>query len=191
MGNVNRKVNLLMKKIIFKSAMLLIFLASASASAQTSKNNAGEDKFFLGLGAGLDYGGIGLRASFAATKNISAFGGVGYNLVDPAYNAGVMYKFMPHKKVSPTVLAMYGYNAAIKITDRRDLSKTYYGFTVGAGCHIKNRSLKNNWALEILLPFRNAAFTKDYNYWESRLQNKILPITVTIGYNFVLQKSKK
>jgi hypothetical protein len=87
-----------MKKIIFKSAMLLIFLASASASAQTSKNTTGEDKFFLGLGAGLDYGGLGIRASYAATKNISAFGGVGYNLVDPAYNAGVMYKFIPHKK---------------------------------------------------------------------------------------------
>jgi hypothetical protein len=180
-----------MKIIIFKAVMLIIFLASSAASAQSSKNSIAEDKFFLGLGAGLDYGGIGIRASYAATKNINAFGGVGYNLVDPAYNAGVMYKFMPHKKISPTVLAMYGYNAAIKITDRRDLSNTYYGFTVGAGCHIKNRSLKNNWALEILLPFRNSAFTKDYNYWESSLKNKITPITVTIGYNFVLQKSKR
>jgi hypothetical protein len=112
-------------------------------------------------------------------------------LLEPAYNIGMMYRFLPHKKVSPTILAMYGYNAVIKITDRRDLSNTYYGFTVGAGCHIKNRSLYNNWAFEILLPLKNSAFTKDYNYWESKLQNKILPIAITIGYNFALRKSKK
>ncbi len=180
-----------MYKSFFETILFITLFSSQAASAQSSKNNTADAKFFLGIGAGLDYGGIGLRASYAATKNISAFGGAGYNLLEPAYNIGAMYKFMPHKKISPTVLAMYGYNAVIKITDRRDLSKTYYGFTVGAGCHIKDKSLKRNWALEILLPFRNSAFTKDYNYWESRLKNKMLPVTITIGYNFVLQKNKK
>ncbi len=179
-----------MKKSFLKTVFFIALSASTSAFAQSFKNNIADAKFFLGLGAGLDYGGIGLRVSYVATKNISAFGGAGYNLLEPAYNIGMMYKFIPHKKISPTVLAMYGYNAVIKITDRRDLSKTYYGFTVGAGYHIKNRSLKNNWAFEILLPFRNSVFTKDYDYWESRLQNKIIPISITIGYNFLLQKNK-
>ena len=180
-----------MKKLFLKTIILISFISFSPAFAQPIKNNIADAKFFLGLGAGLDYGGIGLRASYAATKNISAFGGAGYNLLEPAYNIGMMYKFIPHKKISPTVLAMYGYNAVIKITDRRDLSKTYYGFTVGAGCHIKNRSLKNNWAFEILLPFRNSSFTKDYNYWESSLKNKILPVTITIGRNFALKKINK
>jgi hypothetical protein len=180
-----------MKRSFFKTVFLIALSGSTTASAQSTKSNTTDPKFFLGLGAGLDYGGLGLRASYAATKNISAFGGAGYNLLEPAYNIGMMYRFLPHKTVSPTVLAMYGYNAVIKITDRRDLSNTYYGFTVGAGCHIKNRSLYNNWALEVLLPFRNSAFTKDYDYWKSSLKNKNIPITITIGYNFALQKSKK
>jgi hypothetical protein len=180
-----------MKKSLLKIFFLTALSSSATTFAQSTKNSTAAVKFFLGLGAGLDYGGLGLRAIYAATKNISAFGGAGYNLLEPAYNIGMMYRFLPHKKVSPTILAMYGYNAVIKITDRRDLSNTYYGFTVGAGCHIKNRSLNNNWAFEILLPLKNSAFTKDYNYWESKLQNKTLPIAITIGYNFALQKSKK
>jgi hypothetical protein len=180
-----------MKKSLLKTLFLIALSGLTTASAQSIRDNTTDPKFFLGLGAGLDYGGFGLRASYAATKNISAFGGAGYNLLEPGYNIGIMYKFLPYKKVSPTVLAMYGYNAVIKITDRRDLSNTYYGFTVGAGCHIKNRSLNNNWALEVLLPFRNSAFTKDYSYWESQLKNKFLPVTITIGYNFALQKNKK
>jgi hypothetical protein len=45
-----------MAKIIFKVVMLIIFLASSAAFAQSPKNNIADVKFFLGFGAGLDYG---------------------------------------------------------------------------------------------------------------------------------------
>ncbi|MGG9971580.1 hypothetical protein ACQ33O_07270 [Ferruginibacter sp. SUN002] len=159
--------------------------------AQSSKTETVPDRVFLGLGAGLDYGGFGLRSEFVITKNVSIFGGAGYNLVDVAYNVGAIYNFLPDKRVCPTFLAMYGYNAALKFKDRPDLSKTYYGFNLGVGCQIKDRDFKNRWAIEVLLPFRSDAFEKDYDYYKPILESKLLPITITIGRNFALRKRSK
>lgn len=146
-------------------------------------------ELFFGFGAGLDYGGLGLRMEFAAAENFSVFAGAGYNLVDLAYNAGVMYKINPSKKITPMLLAMYGYNAAIKFPNNSALSKTYYGFTLGAGAELKYKE-RSKLTAEVLFPLRNSQFKQDYENLKPLLENKILPITFSLGYNFVLTRVK-
>lgn len=154
-------------------------LASLSVHAQPAT------KAFFGFGGGLDYGGFGIRAEVQPHKNLGFFGGVGYNLADPAYNVGASYKIGTFGRVQPIITAMYGYNAAEKIKYGwgAAYSKSYYGASVGAGCELYTHSLKNKWAFEVLLPFRDKAFKDRYP--------DMLPVTFTVGYNFRLGKGNR
>src|SRR4051812_46148767 len=121
-----------MKKL---STFILWIIISVSVSGQ-SGNDKGPTRLYFGVGIGLDYGGLGLQAEFLPIKNLGLFIGGGYNLVSPAYNFGLSLKLMPDKKLTPVIMAMYGYNAAMKIrswTGSYVLEKSYYGITAGAG----------------------------------------------------------
>lgn len=148
----------------------------------------------MGFGAGLDYGGLGIRAEFQPHKNIGLFGGFGYNLADPAYNAGFNVKLLPDKRVVPILTAMYGYNAVIKLKygPYNADAKSYYGPTVGAGCEVYEKNNKNKWLFEILVPFRSAEFHDRYNSLKDagyEFNPGILPVSFTIGYNFSVSSS--
>jgi len=143
-----------MKTKLYYTIIILLCFFNNQAHAQ--------QKTFIGIGAGLDYGGLGIRAEFQPVKNIGIIGGVGYNLVDPAYNVGLSFKVLPQKKITPVVTAIYGYNAVIKIKNPSSggtfYSKSFYGPSIGAGCELYNRSGKNKWAFEIFVPFRSSEF---------------------------------
>ena len=166
LGRLSVRILFLVRKSknkIIKMKLRFLLIVLFIYNITNGQKITSEDKVFLGIGLGLDYGGIGLRSEFVITKNASIFGGAGYNLVNVAYNVGSIYNFLPYKRVCPTFLAMYGYNAAIKFPEWQNRSKSYYGFTVGAGCQIKDRDFKNRWAIEILVPFRNNDFKNDLN----------------------------
>lgn len=167
-----------MKKYILSA---IIFAASLYGNAQSSP------KAYFGLGAGLDYGGIGIKAQFKPTESIGIFGGVGYNLYELGYNAGASYHLLTDKKVSPFFTAMYGYNGVIKIQNRTDLSKAYFGPTIGVGCDIFNRLHRDKLTLELLVPFRSSEFKDHYDALKAagvQFNNAPLPIAISIGYNF-------
>jgi len=153
-------------------------------------------KAFLGIGAGLDYGGLGIRAEFQPVKYVGIIGGFGYNLANPAYNAGLSFKALPGKRITPTITAMYGYNAVIKINygyGNVD-AKSYYGPSIGAGCELYDKDKKNKLTLEIFLPFRSSEFHDHYDELKKTgydFKPDILPVTFTIGYNFSIYKQKR
>lgn len=166
----------------------LLAIVSITATAQQTPNNNGS----LGFGVGQDYGGIGIRAEYLVHKNVGLFFGGGYNLIDVSFNTGVSIKTMPGKKVQPIIAFMYGYNGVIKVKNREDLSKIYYGFTTGAGVQIENK--KNaRWLLQLLVPVGRQQFNEDYERLKTivQFQNKPLPITFSVGHQISLNRGKK
>lgn len=163
---------------------VILFLSLNQTNAQQNQ------KAFFGIGVGFSYGGLGIKAEFQPAPSVGAFVGVGYNLLDPAFNAGASYKFLTNKKVQPILLAMYGYNGVIKVPSRFPY-RTYYGFSIGTGVEIYDKEKKKKLVLEILLPFRpefdeHLQELKDGGYKFPG----VTPVTFTIGYNFPITKNK-
>lgn len=152
------------------------------------------DKVSIGLGMGLDHGGFGGNVIFYPARSIGLFGGAGYALAGAGINAGVKFRYVPEKyeaKVHPYGLAIYGYNAAIAITNRSDLNKLFYGPTLGAGMDFHRNHLKKGyWSFAILVPFRKPEVNEYIEMLESfygvEFQSKLFPIAVSIGYKFIL-----
>ncbi len=145
----------------------------------------------IGIGLGLDYGGLlGIRYTYMVAPKFGLFGSVGYILVGPGFNFGATCKFLPEKKVTPTLGAMYGYNAAIKVVGASEYDKIYYGPSLSAGVEVKTgRNQKNFWNFELVVPFRSSEYKDDM---DSLLNNpdieitEPLPFTLSIGYHFGL-----
>lgn len=185
-----------------KSVLLFIFLlttisinkSNAQSFSLENENNPNYTSFYFGLGIGMDYGAIGIKAEFLPSKYVGIFAGAGYALIDPAFNAGVSAKLLPDNKFCPTITAMYGYNGVIVKKDfygsTMASSKIYYGVTIGAGGEIKiGKKNQNKFGFGVLVPFRNSEFHNDYNILKQaghKFQPDILPVAFSVGVNFGL-----
>lgn len=136
---------------------------------------------------GFDYGGFGLKAEYLPVKYVGIFGGIGYNLAQMGYNAGLSFKVLPDKKVTPAIAAMYGYNAVIKITGAIEETTTYYGFTFGAGVDIKMGRKGNKLSTYLWVPVRSTDFKNDYDYAREYYNLSVItPVNASVGFNFAL-----
>lgn len=147
-----------------------------------------ESKSNVGLGIGLDYGGIGGRLTFLPVKRLALFAGIGYALVDFGYNLGAQFRIIPDNKICPTFGVMYGYNGVIKVQNASDYDKIYYGVSLSGGMEIHFGGKPNFMNVELVVPFRDQAF---YDDWDALKQNPAisiesdpLPIAFSIGYHF-------
>jgi len=181
---------------------LLFLLFTITTQAQQRDVRSGNylgpdpdyDKLNLGLGFGFDYGGFGGNLTFYPQKNIGVFFGGGYALAGFGYNAGIKYRFLssnPSSRFTPFLMAMYGYNAAVHVSNASQLDKIFYGPTVGVGCdlgsHLKG---KGAWSLAIFVPIRSSE-PNDYidhlqNDYGITFKNKLIPIGFSVGYKFNL-----
>lgn len=179
-----------MKKIILSCLLIAIVILSNAQSNELPSQNF--DRFSFGIGAGLDYGGIGFNLSGYPQKNIGLFAGVGYAFAGIGFNGGVKFRLIPEKRFSPYVVAMYGYNAAVAVSGSANYDKLFYGPSVGAGfdlgSHVKNRGY---FSLAILIPFRspdvNNYIDDLRNTYGVSFNNNLLPIGISIGYKFVIR----
>ncbi|HEY6956793.1 MAG TPA: hypothetical protein VI385_16190 [Flavisolibacter sp.] len=177
--------------------LLFLVLFSVSIFGGSNSYAQSEQKAYFGFGGGIDYGGLGMRGEYLAAKSLGIFVGFGYNLVDPAFNAGLSVKLLPGRKVVPLIVGTYGYNAVIKLKygDGNSVGWTYYGPSFGAGCEFLDRNGKNKFLLELFFPVRNSDFHNKYDELKAQgvdFNPDILPVTFTIGYNFsVSSKAKK
>jgi hypothetical protein len=143
----------------------------------------------LGVGLGMDYGGIGAKLTFSPSKPLEFFGGVGWNIVGVGLNGGLTYRFMADKRVNPYLMAMYGYNAVIFVDGMKSRNETYYGPTVGGGIQLHLKSRKY-WNFGILLPFRSSEYDADFDIIKNdpniTIESTPLPIGITVGFHFPL-----
>ena len=170
-----------MKKILIA---LLFSVFSLSSFAQESGTTA------LGLGLGLEYGGIGGRFITYPSKNVGVFGGVGSAIAGLGYNVGLQVKFDSDKRATGFLEAMYGYNGVIIVEGLTSANKIYYGPSIGAGINLATRNDTGNfWHFSILIPIRSSEFNDAWDALQNNPgieTNVLLPFTFSIGYNFKL-----
>jgi hypothetical protein len=179
-----------MKKTAFfiLAALFLIFNQNRSYSQISF------DKTSLGIGLGMDYGGIGGSLLFYPQRNFGLFAGGGYALAGFGYNVGAKLRFISAtttSKLSLYLIGMYGYNAAIAVTNATQYSKFFYGPTFGFGFDLRSRpESKGYLTLALLIPIRSSD-VKDYiDYLKNSrgvdFKNSLIPVGISIGYRFIL-----
>ena len=90
-----------MKRLFFFFSLMLLTSLSFAQNYTRYDIPEQESKMNIGLGIGLDYGGIGGRITFLPVKRLALFAGVGYALVDFGYNLGAQLRIIPDNKFLP------------------------------------------------------------------------------------------
>ena len=153
------------------------------------------DKLSVGLGIGQDYGGFGGNILYYPQRNFGLFGGIGYNLASVGYNLGIKSRIAignSSSHVLVTVLAMYGYNAVIRVADMGELNKVFYGATVGAGVDFKPFKYSDDYiSISLFVPFRSSEVQDYMDYLEQVygvvFEQGLFPVTFSFGYRIVFQ----
>lgn len=180
-----------MKTIKLSLSILCLFLAVDSYSQDTSTIKQNKLNTTIGLGVGLDYGGIGANILYYPVDQIGLFAGVGYAFAGAGYNVGAKLRLNAKKespKISPYLIGMYGYNAAIAVKNASNFNKLFYGPTFGFGVDLKPKDKGRNgyWSLALLVPIRSSEVDQYTDYLKEsegiQFENELLPIGFSIGY---------
>jgi hypothetical protein len=183
-----------MKKVIV-SLIIGMFLLVQQVEAQSNvPPPVTIDVTSLGLGFGLDFGGFGGNIIYYPHKSFGLFAGAGYNFAGIGFNAGGKLRLISKNSASlfaPHALAMYGYNAAIAVTNASDLNKVFYGFSLGIGFDFRfNPAKKNYWTTSLLIPIRKAEVDDYMEMLKSdygvEFENELMPVAFSFGYRIVL-----
>jgi hypothetical protein len=180
-------------KVSILPLLFSLLLTNAVVGQQNSDFERKPDIVSLGLGLGFDYGGIGASLLYYPQKNIGLFFGGGYAIAGFGYNAGLKLKLSNEKPtvVSPFIMAMYGYNAAVAVSGNSSFDKLFYGPSFGAGIDIRSKrpNSKGYLSIALLIPVRNP----DVNNYINDLQtndgvsfSNLPPVGISIGYRFLL-----
>ena len=172
---------------IIPALIILLFCQYNDASAQRYRDEEKESIFFLGIGTGLDYGGLGFKGEIVPFPYLGIFAGAGFNLYGLGANGGLSFKALPFKKLSPTVQAMYGYNAVIIVQGASEYNKMYYGPSVGAGLDWKLGRKPNKLFFAVYYPIRSDEYYNDIDKLKANpaveFENEPLPVTFSVGFN--------
>jgi hypothetical protein len=175
-----------------KNLILVILIALTSYSSYSQKSYI--DKATIGIGAGMDYGGIGGNILYYPQNNIGLFAGLGYNFNGIGYNVGTKIRLINAKhptKASPYVMGMYGYNTVIAVQNLSKFNKVFYGPSFGLGLDYKSsKSNDHYWTFALLFPIRG---TEVDNYIADLknnhgvvFKNNLSPVAFSIGYRIIL-----
>lgn len=143
----------------------------------------------MGLGLGLDYGGIGANFLVYPQKNIGIFAGGGYAIAGFGYNVGTKIRITSASKVQTYVTAMYGYNTAIYVTNATQHNKIFYGVSPGFGIDLRTKP-NRYFSFAILVPVRGSDVDDYINTLKGygvALESSLPPIGISVGYRFVLE----
>jgi hypothetical protein len=185
-----------MKKILFFLLCSPVFLFAQSETILTipSKDEPA-DMFTAGLGFGQDLGGIGANLTYYATNRLGFQGGIGYALAGIGFNAGVKYRFLKGATLTrrtPFFTAIYGYNAAIKISNLHEKDTLFYGPSLGFGFDSKALGTSHTyWSFAIYYPFRSNEVSKYMEDLKKNygvvFKNDLFPITLSISYKIIIK----
>jgi hypothetical protein len=150
------------------------------------------DRGGFGFGLGFDYGGIiGVNFTGYPQKNIGIFAGGGYAVAGVGYSVGIKLRMVSNRRFTPYFTAMYGYNAAVAVTNYPNYDKIFYGPSIGLGFDIGSHSAKKgNFSFAILVPIRSPDvqnYINDlHNMYGVQFNNNLWPIGISIGYRFII-----
>jgi hypothetical protein len=151
-------------------------------------------KFDIGVGWGIDYGGLlGVKVTYAPIRHMAMFIAMGYYVVDIGFQAGIIGYIVPKttsKTYRPYGKLMVGTNRGLKIHDDPDLSKAYVGLTPGIGCEMRfGKKRKHGINVDAGYTIPSRRYKDDFAYFENHLGYIITEgtyIVLSIGYHFEL-----
>jgi hypothetical protein len=175
-------------------------LLSPAQDSAAAKYNI--DRVSLGVGVGIDYGGIGGNLLLYPLQDVGIFGGAGYAFIGIGYNVGLKLRLAPGDrapKVVPYLLAMYGYNTAVKVSssnqngfgsDFGQYNKFFYGPSFGIGLDLYPQHNKAGyWTVDLIVPVRGADVNNYINNLETTddvsFKNKPFPVLLSVAYRFM------
>jgi hypothetical protein len=188
-----------MKHFLMGLALLLCQLTlsgqDSSGTAKFSQDyKVKYDVVSLGLGIGIDHGGIGGSFTGYPIKQVGLFGGFGYALAGVGLVAGAKFRFISEQKFTkwaPFVEGMYGYNTAIAVTNAQEYNKLFYGPTFGAGVTFRFNPMKSGGLhLGLLIPLRGAEVDRYITELKSKgveFPTELVPFAISIAYMMVLK----
>jgi hypothetical protein len=179
------------------TTLILLFAAGSigaqsTDSTQIKRTVAESEIVYYGFGLGLDYGGLGVKMECIPIKNVGFFIGFGYNFAPIGWNAGFNYRINPGHKVVCKLMAMYGYNGVLQVVEngRNTETEVSYGLTAGIGIDIQLVKKGHIFSIELLVPSRSSKFMNEYDRLKNdpniTTEGNLLPIAVSLGYNFKL-----
>ena len=194
-----------MKKIL----LICLLFVNFSIFSQDFKSKAFEkDIVSLGFGMGQDYGGIGgFNLLVYPQQNIGFFAGIGdplvtlswtnggklkriYGTAGAGYNIGTKIRMLVDKYGSFYIMAMYGYNAAIGVSNSPECNKLFKGASVGFGIDIGERPYKfGYWSIGVTIPLRNNNadnYINDLRINKNAYVDNLWPFSFTLGYKFII-----
>ncbi|MBL7905707.1 MAG: hypothetical protein JNL22_11860 [Bacteroidales bacterium] len=150
------------------------------------------NRFFVGIGTGLDFGGLGVNLMYNLGNSIGVYAGGGYAFAGFGINGGASLRLTGKNSTSrvvPYFTAMYGYNAAIAVMNQQELNKLFYGPSFGFGIEFRRKGPRIGcWTLALILPLRSEEVDeyidhlKTYHYVE--FANGLSPVLLSLGYRF-------
>ncbi len=166
------------------------YVRPATADKPKASTSASKDNFLLGLGIGLDHGGIGFHVLYYPYKYVGGFVAVGYPIIGIGYNAGIKVRYLqskPNARISPFVTGMYGYNTIIAVANAEKYNKMFYGITVGAGIDLKFKPTHHNYlSLALLVPIRGREVDDYITQLKvikgMKLNNDLSPVGFSVGF---------
>lgn len=181
--------HLLLLLLFFLPLTAIAQLGSASHTSEGKSEKRQPPKYdpidaSVGLGLGMDYGGVGVKLEVMPRPWLGLFGGGGTTLQGLGYNLGLAFRPTPNREATFVAVAMYGYNGVIVVKGQNDIimeRKTYYGPTVGAGGEFRvGRRKTNRLSLKLLIPFRDQEF---YDIADAH-NATYFKVTISAGFNF-------
>lgn len=177
--------------------ILLVFFLNLSlvCKSQDTIVQLKLDTISVGMGIGIDHGGIGYNLMYYPSEQLGLFAGIGYAIAGIGLNAGGKLRIINEDKISKSnffFTAMYGYNAGVKVKRAEKYDKLFYGITLGGGFDTHPKAGRNSyWSFSILVPFRNPDLNEYINDLEQNqnvvFEIKPFPFLISISNKIILK----
>lgn len=170
--------------------LLFLFLRTVCLAQDTTKIHRDRSHLFnFGVGAGINYGGMGVNLNYLPEKHIAITIGIGFTLGEVTYNGGIRYRILPSKRLCPFIVGLYGYNGQLATID--DYPTVFNGYSIGTGIEIWHKRKKEYLTIGLLYPFHNSNYTEAWNNQPSigsgykliDWPDKPIPVKLSIGYH--------
>ena len=166
---------------------VVLFICAQLSFAQSGpdyKPEGGRSMINLGLGGGLNYGGLGASLEVVPMRKFALFAAAGFTPNNVGFNVGIKSRLLPNKGVCPVLMAMYGYNGVLSAGSEQ--YRIFYGPSLGGGAEFAVGKKNNFIEAALLFPIRSREFDDYMNYLraQSLLVLEPFPVTFSIGYHF-------